>query len=375
MSALPPDWLNPDLWLNRARNADARAVRQALATECPGIAELAVLLSPAAGKELEPLAARAQLMTRRQFGRTIALYVPLYLSDFCKNGCVYCGFAADRHRPRRRLERDDIIAEMDALKAMGFEEILLLTGERTPQADFDYLRVAVTLAAERFDLVTVEVFPMAREEYHALAAAGCTGLTMYQETYDPAVYAHMHRWGPKRDYQYRLETPARALSAGLRTAGLGALLGLSDPVRDALALFQHVQELRKQSWRSGIAVSFPRIRPQLGGFTPPFPVSDRFLMQVICAFRICMPDLPLTLSTRESAWFRDGMAGIGINKMSIASRTTVGGYHDGDAADDGQFKVSDDRSIEAFCAMLKSKELEPVFKNWDAVYRDVTPSA
>ena len=370
MSTLPPDWLNPDPWLNRARNTNARAVQQALATECPGIAELAALLSPAAGEALDTLTARAQLLTRRQFGRTISLYVPLYLSDFCKNGCVYCGFAADRLRPRRRLERDDIIAEMNALQAMGFEEILLLTGERMPQADFDYVRASVALAAERFDLATVEVFPMTREEYHGLTAAGCTGLTMYQETYDPAVYEHMHRWGPKRDYQYRLETPARALAAGLRTAGLGALLGLADPVRDALALFQHVQTLRKQYWRSGISVSFPRIQPQLGGFTPPFLVSDRFLAQVICAFRICMSDLPLTLSTREPVWFRDGIAGVGINKMSIASRTTVGGYHDGSAADDGQFKISDNRSIEAFCAMLKSKELEPVFKNWDAVYRE-----
>jgi 2-iminoacetate synthase len=375
MPSLFPDWLNPDPWLIRARNTDARAVRQALATECPGIAELAVLLSPAAGETLERLAVRAQLITRRQFGRTISLYVPLYLSDFCKNGCVYCGFAADRHRPRRRLERDDIIAEMDTLKAMGFEEILLLTGERAPHADFDYVRVSVALAAERFNLVTVEVFPMTREEYHGLTEAGCTGMTMYQETYDPAVYERMHRWGPKRDYQYRLETPARALAAGLRTAGLGALLGLADPVRDALALFQHVQTLRRQYWRAGISVSFPRIRPQLGGFTPPFPVSDQFLVQVICAFRICMPDLPLTLSTREPAWFRDGIAGVGINKMSIASRTTVGGYHDGSAADDGQFKVSDNRSIEAFGAMLKSKELEPVFKNWDAVYRDIVQSA
>ena len=382
MSTLLPDWLNPDPWLARARATNVRAVRQALATECPGIAELAVLLSPAAGEALDRLAVRAQRITRRQFGRTIALYVPLYLSDFCKNGCVYCGFAADRRRPRRRLERNDIIAEMDTLKAMGFEEILLLTGESTPHADFDYVHASVALAAERFDLVTVEVFPMTHEEYHGLAEAGCTGMTMYQETYDPAVYERMHRWGPKRDYQYRLETPARALAAGLRTAGLGVLLGLADPVRDALALFQHVQTLRKQYWRSGISVSFPRIRPQLGGFIPPFLVSDQFLVQVICAFRICMPDLPLTLSTRESAWFRDGIAGVGINKMSIASRTTVGGYHDGSAADDGlpdlgqgQFEVSDNRSIEAFCAMLKSKELEPVFKNWDAVYRDIATSA
>lgn len=370
MDALFPDWLNPTPWLARAQNANASDVSRALTAECPGIAELAMLLSPAAGEAIDELAACAQLITRRQFGRTISLFVPLYLSDFCKNGCVYCGFAADRRRARRRLEHDDIIAEMGALKAMGFEEILLLTGERTPHADFDYIRAAVALAAARFDLVTVEVFPMTSEEYHALAEAGCTGMTMFQETYDPAVYERMHRWGPKRDYQHRLETPARALAAGFRTAGLGALLGLADPLWEVMALFQHVQTLRKQCWRAGFSVSFPRIRPQLGGFTPPFLVSDRFLVQVICAFRICMPDLPLTLSTREPIRFRDGIAGIGINKMSIASRTTVGGYHDDSAANDGQFKVSDDRSIAAFCTMLKSKGLEPVFKNWDTVYRD-----
>ncbi len=375
MAATPPNWLNPDPWIERARNADARDVRQALTTEGPGIAELAALLSPAAGEMLELLASRAQLLTRRQFGRSIPLYVPLYLSDFCKNGCVYCGFAADRRQPRRRLEHDEIIAEMDTLKAMGFEEILLLTGERTPQADFDYIRSAVLLAAERFDMVTIEVFPMTREEYHGLAEAGCTGMTMYQETYDPVVYETMHRWGPKRDYLYRLASPARALEAGLRTTGLGALLGLAEPVREVMSLFQHVQTLRKEYWRAGISVSFPRIRPQLGGFTPPFMVNDQFLVQVICAFRISMPDLPLSLSTREPGWFRDGIAGIGINKMSIASRTTVGGYHDGNTPDGGQFKVSDDRSIEDFCSMLKNKGLEPVFKNWDAAYRDSAKSA
>jgi len=365
-----PEWLDPTPWLLTARTADRRAVGRALASESPTTAELAALLSPAAQEFLEPMARQAQALTRWHFGLTIALYAPLYLSDYCSGGCVYCGFAADRRRPRRRLETADIISELDALKALGFEDILLLTGERTPQADFAYLRQAVALAAERFHLITIEAFPMSAEEYRELAEAGCTGLTVYQETYDPETYERMHRWGPKRNYLNRVETPARALAGGLRTAGLGVLLGLADPVADAIALFRHLDHLRKDFWQAGVSVSFPRICPQPGGFTPPYPVNDRFLAQMIFAFRICMPDVPLVLSTRESAAFRDGIAGIGINKMSITSKTTVGGYHEEIAAEDSQFLISDNRDIDTFFSVLRHKGLEPVFKNWESVYRE-----
>lgn len=364
-----PDWLDPLLLVETARGAGAAAVRRALAAEDHSAAEFATLLSPAAGACLEAMAQRAQFLTQRHFGRTISLYVPLYLSDHCSSGCAYCGFAADRRRPRRRLERDEIIAEMDALQGMGFEEILLLTGERTPQADFDYLHLAVTLAAERFHLVTIEAFPMTQAEYQKLAHAGCTGITLYQETYHPEIYRQMHRWGPKRDYAVRLETPELALAGGIRTAGLGVLLGLADPVCDAICLYRHLEHLRRKFWRAGFSISFPRLRPEPGGFTPPCPVNDRFLAQLICAFRVCLPDVPLVLSTRESATFRDGMAGVGISKMSVASRTTVGGYHAESAPADGQFMVCDDRDVNAFCGALISKGLAPVFKNWDAVFR------
>lgn len=370
MSSLSADWLNPKPWVSIARSARNGDVMRALAAESPGITELATLLSPAANGALEDMAAKARQLTRHRFGHTISLYVPLYLSDYCSGGCAYCGFAANRQRTRHRLERPEIIAEMDTLKGMGFQEILLLTGDRTPRADFDYLREAVALASKKFHLVTIEVFPMQTDEYRGLVSAGCTGMTVYQETYDPDTYPKMHPSGPKRDYRYRLATPARALDAGLRTVGLGALLGLADPLYDAIALFQHLQFLRTTFWRAGFSVSFPRIRPQLGSFIPPYPVGDRLMAQIIYAFRICLPDVPLILSTRENAAFRDGMAGIGISKMSIASRTTVGGYRDESANSNGQFEIEDRRSIETFCAALKSKGLEPVFKNWDTAYRD-----
>jgi 2-iminoacetate synthase len=361
-------WLDPTEGLRLSAAADESAVRRAVGCREPGLREMAALLSPAAVPMLEEMAQRAQALTRRHFGRTIGLYVPLYLSSYCSGGCVYCGFASDRDTPRHRLTRDQIRTELATLKGMGFEEVLLLTGERTPQADLDYVRSAVAVAAEVFHNVTIETFPMTQPEYASLAQAGCTGLTLYQETYDPAVYERVHRWGPKRDYAARLDAPARALAGGLRRVGLGVLLGLGDPVRDALCLYLHAQRLRREFWKAGVAVSFPRIRPQSGGFEPEHPVTERRLAQIIFAFRIALPDVPLVLSTRESAAFRDGMAGVGVNKMSVASRTTVGGYA-GEGADESQFEVSDDRSIESFCAMLAEKSLEPVFKNWDRAYR------
>ncbi|HBA85155.1 MAG TPA: 2-iminoacetate synthase ThiH [Verrucomicrobia bacterium] len=337
-----------------------------------GSKALAELLSFQSLLSLESLAQRAQALTLRRFGRTISLYVPLYLSNFCSSGCAYCGFAADRKTPRKRLTFEETQNELSALKQMGFDEVLLLTGERTPQADCDYLASCVKLAAKVFHRVTIEAFPMSVEEYKALVQAGCTGVTLYQETYDRAQYDQLHRWGPKKDYDARLEAPERALEAGMRTVGLGVLLGLSDPVAEALALFRHVRQLERKFWRAGFSLSFPRIRPQAGGFQPLFEVDDRLLARLIFAFRICLPDVELVLSTRERASFRDGMAGLGITKMSIASRTTVGGYQAGAAMEgSGQFEVSDERSVEEFCRALRSRRYEPVFKNWDAVYREV----
>ncbi len=352
-----------------ALEADTNSVRNAIFSDSPGIRELAALLSPAAGSLIDKMASRALALTLRHFGHTIQMYVPLYISDYCSSECAYCGFAADRKRPRRKLGRNEIIEEMNALRNMGFDEILLLTGERTKEAGFEYIRQGVELAAERFHLVAIETFPMTLEEYRILSTAGCSGLTVYQETYDREVFRVMHRKGPKSDYENRLDTPARALSGGLRFAGMGVLLGLSDPVADALSLYHHAEYLKKIYWRGGISISFPRIRPQLGEFIPPHPVGDSLLAQLIFAFRICLPDTPLVLSTRESAPFRNAMAGLGISKMSAASRTSVGGYRAHAACAGGQFEISDTRDTRDFCAMLSQKGLEPVFKNWDAVYR------
>ena len=370
MTSPLPGWLDPSPWTGLADTADARAVERALRSDEPGERELAALLSPAAGHQLEALARRAQALTRRHFGRTIQLYAPLYLSNYCSGGCAYCGFASDRSTPRHKLTPDELESELSALRAMGIEEILLLTGERSPEVDFAAVRGSVERAARRFPRVSVEVFPMSREEYHELTLAGCTGVTLYQETYDPARYDQLHRWGPKRDYAARLEGPACALGGGMRTVGLGALLGLGDPVFDMLCLYRHARFLRSRYWKAGVAISFPRVCPQAGGYQPAFPVDGNRLAQIICAFRIALPDVPLVLSTRERPTFRDGMAGVGICQMSVASRTTVGGYgHDVPEDEAGQFDTNDPRDVPTFCAMLRARDLEPVFKNWDAVYR------
>lgn len=355
--------------LRLAREADGRAVRAALGCEHPGIQELAVLLSPAARPFIGRMASRSQALTRSHFGRTIRLYAPLYISDYCSSECVYCGFAANRKRPRRKLTTKELLVEMDSLKRMKFEEILILTGERTPEAGFEYLESAVSLAAGRFHLVTIETFPMSIGEYDMLAQRGCSGVTVYQETYDPDVFKLMHGKGPKSDYRNRLETPSRALSGGLRFAGMGVLLGLAEPIADALRLYHHLEWLRKTFWQAGFSVSFPRVRPQPGGFAPPYPVEDSFLARMIFAFRICLHDTPLVLSTRESERFRDGMAGIGISKMSVASKTAVGGYHEELPQEHGQFAVNDARDVSEFCNALRANGLEPVFKDWDASYR------
>jgi 2-iminoacetate synthase len=368
-TALVPEAIDPTPWMALAREAGEADVRRALNTSQADEADFAALLSPAAGELLEEMALLARDRTESHFGRTISLYVPLYLSDYCSGGCTYCGFASDRHQARHRLEPDEMVREFKAIQAMGFEEILLLTGERTPKADFLYVRDAVAEAARHFAAVTVEAFPMTTEEYRGLAEAGCVGVTIYQETYDPVQYERLHRWGPKRDYANRLQAPSRVLEGGIRFAGLGSLLGIADPLFDTLSLYRHARQLRRRFWQSGVSISFPRVCPQEGGYMPPYPVSDRFLAQIIFAFRIAMPDVPLTLSTREQAAFRDGIAGVGISKMSIASRTTVGGYQAHGVSPDGQFHVSDDRDVATFCAALEAKGLEPVFKNWDKVFR------
>lgn len=367
-----PHWLDPNPWIEQSQSTDLQAIKNAIYSDQPGERELALMLSPAARPFLETMAQRAQAITRRHFGRTIALYTPLYLSNYCNGGCLYCGIAADRRAIRSVLNVEQLDRELDAITQAGLDEVVFLTGERMPEADTSYIREAIERASHRLNNINIEVFPMEESEYRTLAEAGCTGVTLYQETYDPIVYEQMHRWGDKRDFERRLDAPHRALQGGLRTVGLGVLLGLADPASDLIALYRHATHVLKTHWQAGVTLSFPRIKPQMGGFQALHPVDESMLAQAIFALRICLPAVPLLLSTRESEAVRNGLAGIGISKMSVASKTTVGGYSDTAEESTEQFSISDERSIESFCAMLREKGLEPVFKNYDAIYREPT---
>jgi 2-iminoacetate synthase len=369
MSNSMPEWLSPAEWIAFAGTATESDAVAALQSRQPDEREFASLIAPAAAPQLEAMAQRAQQLTRHHFGNTVSLYAPLYLSNFCSGGCAYCGFAADREQPRFSLSPESIDQEIDALMRMGFDDILLLTGERCPQADVSFVRSAVCqAAAKHVDHIAVETFAMEQEEYASLVEAGCSSVTLYQETYEPVTYEALHRWGPKRDYADRLDAPGRALAAGMRSVGIGALFGLADPLHDAICVFQHARHLQRTHWRSGVSISFPRICAQRGDYTPAHVVSDAQLAQFIFAFRICLPDVPLVLSTRETPALRDGLAGVGISRMSAASRTTVGGYVPEECETGGQFSVSDTRSVDAFCLALQAKGLDPVFKNWDSVF-------
>jgi 2-iminoacetate synthase len=365
-----PGWIDPGPWLPLTRTADRRAIEAAIYSDAPAERELALMLSPAADEFLEIMAQRAQSITRRHFGRTLSLYGPLYLSNYCNSGCSYCGIAADRRAKRMVLNPEELHRELEAFRAMGLQEVVLLTGERVPQADVPYLRDSVQAAAECLPTVNIEVFPMKTDEYAQLAAAGCRGVTLYQETYDEERYLEVHRWGQKRNYHGRINAPDRALLGGMRSIGIGALLGLSDPWFDMLAVYRHAVYLQRKFWQADISVSFPRLRPQLGDFESKQPVSDRMLARFIFAFRICMPEIHLVLSTREPTYIRDGLAGVGISKMSVDSKTTVGGYSNGIEDSTEQFEISDERSVPVFCAAMKARGLDPVFKNWDATYRE-----
>jgi 2-iminoacetate synthase len=346
----------------------AAEVEGALAAETLRPGDFLALLSPAAGAYLEAMAQKAHRLTLQRFGKTIQLYAPLYLSNECTNSCLYCGFNAANRIARRTLTLDEIEAEARILRQRGFRHVLLLSGEAPRAVDNDFLAAAIRRLRPLFSSIGLEVYPMDEEGYRQMVAAGADSLTVYQETYDRALYGALHPSGPKRDFDWRLGTPDRGGAAGLRTIGIGALLGLGDWRREGFFVGLHARHLARTWWRSRVSISFPRLRPADGGFAPLQPVSDAALVQLICALRLLLPDAGLTLSTRESAALRDHLLPLGITQLSAGSCTAPGGY--GHAADGSQqFAIDDDRDAGQICAMLRSKGYEPVWKDWDGAFR------
>jgi 2-iminoacetate synthase len=345
------------------------------------------LIAPKSDREFEAMAQTSRALTLQNFGRTMRLFAPLYLSNECINNCRYCGFSRDNPILRVTLDIDEIVAEARHLSHQGFRQILLVTGEHAKFVSRGYLVECVRALSSDFSSISIEVGPMETEDYVPIVDAGADGLVVYQETYNRTVYAEMHTAGPKRDFNFRLDCVERGYAAGFRRLGIGALIGLSRWQDEAIALAAHLEHLFKHCWQAQITVSLPRLRPAAGEFRSLFSMTDRELAHLICALRITFPQLGIVLSTRERAQLRDSLALIGVTMMSAGSHTEPGGYtrrgrehlhrtvrgrivapdyQDGeDQLATGQFEISDERSPAEIAAVLRCHGLEPVWKDWD----------
>ncbi len=381
--------------LAQSRQTSTAAVRESLAKTQFSLGDFARLISPAAAELLEPLCQRSQALTRQRFGKTIRLFAPLYLSNECINNCQYCGFSRDNPILRVTLSVDEVRREARALAAQGFRNLLLVAGEHPKFISNGYLAECVRALHEEIPGISLEIGPMETEDYRPLVEAGADGLVVYQETYDREVYAQMHTTGPKRNFDWRLETPERAYAAGFRRLGIGALYGLADWRSEAIAVAAHADYLLKNCWKAQLTISLPRLRPCAGEFEPLTQMSDRELVQLVCAFRLMFPDTGLVLSTRESAGLRDGLIPLGITLISAGSHTEPGGYtgagkekihrtergrivelasgaSEWAAVDQratnatGQFEIADARTAEQMALRVRELGYEPVWKDWDA---------
>jgi len=350
------------------RAADTDDVRRSLRTDHLHAADLAALLSPAADDFLESMAARSATVTALRFGRTMQIYAPLYVSSFCTNRCTYCGFSTDNKIERRILSLEEAEKEAMILHQRGFNHILLVSGEAPAKLGVGYLEKLALRLRDRFASISIEVQPLTSKEYARLFAAGITGVAIYQETYDRITYGRVHLAGQKCDFDFRLETPARAAAGGMREVGIGTLLGLADWRAEGLALGLHLAWLRKNFWRTGLTVSFPRLRPAAGEFQPLVTVTERDLSHLIFALRIFDPDVGIILSTREEARFRNGMVGLGPTRYSAGSCTAPGGYSNPELTGE-QFAIGDHRSIGEVCGAIRQKGFDPVRKDWDAGFQ------
>jgi 2-iminoacetate synthase len=373
----------------------AVAAREAAGKARLSLADFAALISPAAAAHLEILCARSQRLTQQRFGKTIRLFAPLYLSNECINNCAYCGFSRDNPILRVTLSLDEMRREAAALKAQGFRNLLLVAGEHPKFVSNNYLRDCIAALHGDWPSVSLEVGPMETAEYRPLVAAGADGLIVYQETYDREVYAAMHTAGPKKNFDWRLETPERAYAAGFRRLGISPLYGLADWRFEALSVAAHAEYLLRTCWKAAVTISLPRLRPCAGEFQPLTHLGDRDLVQLVCALRLMFPDVGLVLSTREPAHLRNGLIPLGITMMSAGARTEPGGYtgagrekihhtergvikelaagasewasppdHATNAT--AQFQTADERPPHEVAAQIRHLGYEPVWKDWDA---------
>jgi 2-iminoacetate synthase len=389
----------PENFVRHSLAATSADVRNSLLKNKLSLNDFACLISPEASRFLGQISARSQKLTQQRFGKVVRLFAPLYLSNECINNCAYCGFSRDNPILRVTLSVEEVLREARALREQGFRNILLVAGEHPKFISNDYLRECVAALHDESPSVSLEIGPMETDDYRPLVAAGADGLIVYQETYDKKVYAEMHTAGPKKNFDWRLDTPERAYAAGFRRLGISALYGLADWRFEAICVAAHAEYLLRHCWKAQVTISLPRLRPCAGEFQPLTQISDREMAQLLCAFRLMFPDVGLVLSTREPARLRDGFIPLGITLMSAGSHTEPGGYTgagqeklhqtirgkivelpaspkvngeaagawaNGNSRATGQFEVSDDRSPREIADLIHKLGYEPVWKDWDS---------
>jgi 2-iminoacetate synthase len=381
--------------VKRSLDAGTSSVRESMAKSKLSLADFANLISPVASEFLEHMGRRSHAMTKQRFGKVIRMFAPLYLSNECVNNCSYCGFSRDNPILRVTLSLDEVRQEARELKKQGFRNILLVAGEHPKFVSNNYLRDCIAALHADWPGISLEVGPMEIEDYRPLVAAGADGLVVYQETYDRKIYADMHTAGPKRNFDWRLETPERAYAAGFRRLGISPLYGLADWRYEAICAAAHADYLLRNCWKAALTISTVRLRPCAGEFQPLTHISDRELAQLVCALRLMFPDVGIVLSTRELPKLRDGLVPLGVTMMSAGSHTEPGGYTGAGKENlhqtvrgrivelasgasewapqanratnaTGQFNIADERSAGEVAELIRRLGYEPVWKDWDA---------
>ena len=350
----------------------ARDVRAALDHAVCSVEDFKALLSPAAEPFLEEMARKASMETSKHFGNTVYLFTPLYIANYCENYCVYCGFNCYNHINRMKLNMAQIEHEMQVIADSGMEEILILTGESRAQSDVQYIGEACKLARKYFRMVGLEIYPVNTDEYKYLHECGADYVTVFQETYDADKYETLHLFGHKRVWPYRFDAQERALRGGMRGVAFSALLGLSDFRKDALASALHVYYLQRKYPHAEMSLSCPRLRPIINNDKlSPLDVGEKQLCQILCAYRIFLPFVGITVSSRESAQFRNGIVKIAATKVSAGVSTGIGdheskytGREDDALKGDEQFEIDDDRSFDAMYEDMSAEGLQPVLNDY-----------
>lgn len=343
----------------------AADVERALEKSHPDAEDFMALISPAAEKYLEPMAALSRKYTQQRFGKTISMYIPLYITNSCTNFCVYCGFNHDNKINRVILTEKEILDELHAIKRLGdFENLLIVTGENPRDAGVDYLERALQVARPLFSNLSIEVMPLKTEDYERLTHSGLYGVVCFQETYNRARYQIYHPKGMKSKFEWRVNGFDRMGQANLHKIGLGVLIGLEEWRTDVTMMARHLRYLQKHYWQTRYSVNFPRMRPSEGHFQPNVVLGNREYAQLIFAFRIFDHDIDISISTREAPELRNNMISLGITSLSAGSKTEPGGYYTYPQALE-QFHISDERTPEEVTESIRRYGYEPVWKDWD----------